>query len=417
MELQKYILKTCKDSKIASSVISYADTNQKNQALKNIIKIFDKEADFLISENQRDLIVSKKKGLSDALIDRLKVDKNTIKSMIQSIKEIIDLPDPIGSIDGMKYLPSGIKLGKMTTPLGVVGIIYESRPNVTSDASSLCIKSGNAVLLRGGSEAIHSNKAILFCIQEGLKQADLDQNIVQLITTTNRDAVGEMLKMSKYIDIIIPRGGKGLIQRINRNSTIPVIKHLDGICHLYVDDNYDKQMALKIADNAKTRRYGVCNALETLLVHQNIATDFLPDIYKIYKAKNVQMRGCKQTLSMLDIKKATNEDWVTEYLAAIISIKIVKNIDEAIWHINKYGSHHTDSIITNSYQKSNDFLRKVDSSSVMVNASTAFADGFEYGLGAEIGISTDKLHVRGPVGLKGLTCQKYIVLGEGQIRS
>jgi glutamate-5-semialdehyde dehydrogenase len=317
----------------------------------------------------------------------------------------------------MKYLPSGIRLGKMTTPLGVIGIIYESRPNVTSDAACLCIKSGNAVILRGGSEAIHSNEAILSCIQEGLEQAGLDKNIVQLIQTTDRDAVGEMLTMNEYIDIIIPRGGKGLIQRISTESKIPVIKHLDGICHLYVDDECDKKMALNIADNAKTRRYGVCNALETLLVHQNIATDFLPEIYKIYQNKNVEMRGCTKTLSIIDIKKAADEDWVTEYLAAIISIKVVKNMAEAIEHINTYGSHHTDSIITNNYQKSNNFLRKVDSSSVMVNASTAFADGFEYGLGAEIGISTDKLHVRGPVGVKGLTCQKSIGLGEGQSRA
>jgi glutamate-5-semialdehyde dehydrogenase len=327
------------------------------------------------------------------------------------------LPDPIGAITDMAYRPSGIQVGKMRVPLGVVGIIYESRPNVTVEAGSLCLKSGNACILRGGSESINSNRAIAACVRAGLKQAGLPEDAVQVIDTTDRAAVGLLVAMPEFVDVIVPRGGKGLIERIAAEARVPVIKHLDGICHVYVDDEADLQKALDIAFNAKCHRYGVCNAMETLLVHEKIAAQFLPAIKKRYDEQQVELRGCDKTRAILaGIKTATDEDWATEYLAPILAVKIVKDIDEAMTHINDYGSHHTDSIVTENFSKSRRFINEVDSSSVMVNASTRFADGFEYGLGAEIGISTDKFHARGPVGLEGLTSQKYVVLGDGQVR-
>ena len=341
--------------------------------------------------------------------------------MAEGLRQIATLPDPIGVISDLAYRPSGIQVGKMRVPLGVIGIIYESRPNVTADAAGLCLKSGNAVILRGGSEAIHSNQAIALCIKHGLEVAGLPATAVQVIETTDRAAVGELLRMKESVDVIIPRGGKSLIERISNESEVPVIKHLDGICHVYIDDDADKEKALSVAFNSKTQRYGTCNTMETLLLAESIAADILPDLTKMYLDKGVEIRACKQTLSLLqasniEVNAAVEDDWSTEYLAPILSIKMVQGIDAAISHINQYSSQHTESIVTENYTKSRQFLREVDSSSVMVNASTRFADGFEYGLGAEIGISTDKLHARGPVGLEGLTSQKYIVLGDGHIR-
>jgi glutamate-5-semialdehyde dehydrogenase len=337
--------------------------------------------------------------------------------MAEGLQQIAQLADPIGEISDMKYRPSGIQVGKMRVPLGVIGIIYESRPNVTADAAGLCLKSGNAAILRGGSEAINSNQAIAACVHAGLKAAGLPETAVQVVSTTDRAAVGELITMQEYVDVIVPRGGKELIERISREARIPVIKHLHGICHVYIDDEADIDKAIRIADNAKTHRYGVCNAMESLLVNTNIAAKVLPELCKIYLAKGVELRGDEAARKFVaQMKTATEEDWHTEYLAAILSIRVVANLDEAIAHIDKFGSRHTDSIVTENYTRAMRFLREVDSSSVMVNASTRFADGFEYGLGAEIGISTDKIHARGPVGLEGLTSQKYIVLGSGQIR-
>ncbi|NOR43046.1 MAG: glutamate-5-semialdehyde dehydrogenase, partial [Gammaproteobacteria bacterium] len=363
----------------------------------------------------------KKKGLDSALLDRLALTDERIVSMAEGLRQIAALPDPVGIISDLAYQPSGIQVGKMRVPLGVIGIIYESRPNVTADAAGLCLKSGNAVILRGGSEAIHSNQAIAACIKEGLELAGLPAEVVQVIETTDRAAVGELLRLKNSVDVIIPRGGKGLIERITNESEIPVIKHLDGICHVYIDDDADQEKALRVAFNSKTQRYGTCNTMETLLVAESVANEILPELAKMYVSEGVEMRGCEKTQALLkghaiDSTLAVEEDWSTEYLAPILSIKIVADIDAAIDHINQYSSQHTESIITENYTRSRRFLREVDSSSVMINASTRFADGFEYGLGAEIGISTDKLHARGPVGLDGLTSQKYIVLGDGHIR-
>jgi glutamate-5-semialdehyde dehydrogenase len=359
-------------------------------------------------------------ALDSALLDRLELNPERVAQMADGLQQIAALPDPVGEINDMNYQPSGIQVGKMRVPLGVIGIIYESRPNVTADAAALCLKSGNAVILRGGSEAIHSNLAIAKCITTGLEKSGLPAACIQLINTTDRAAVGELITLSEYVDIIIPRGGKGLIKRISGEATIPVIKHLDGICHVYIDSHADTQKAIDIAYNAKARRYGICGAMETLLVNQSIASQVLPELFKQYRVKGIELRACQRTLDLFSdnthLKAATEEDWQTEYLAAILSVKIVDDLDEAIAHINTWGSHHTDSIITQDTSAANRFMREVDSSSVMLNASTQFADGFEYGLGAEIGISTDKLHVRGPVGLEGLTCQKYIVIGDGHIR-
>ncbi len=405
----------------ASRAIGRASTAQKNQALIAIADRISEQADVLKEANALDLAAGKEKGLDAALLDRLELTDDRIQSMAEGLRQIASLPDPVGVISNMAYRPSGIQVGQMRVPLGVIGIIYESRPNVTADAAGLCLKSGNAVILRGGSEAIHSNQAIAECIKHGLEVAGLPADVVQVIETTDRAAVGELLRLKESVDVIIPRGGKSLIERISNESEVPVIKHLDGICHVYIDDEADKKKALDVAFNSKTQRYGTCNTMETLLVADSVASDILPELAKMYVEAGVELRGCDKTQSLLKDKKidvisAVDDDWSTEYLAPILSIKVVDNIDAAISHINQYSSQHTESIITENYTRSRQFLREVDSSSVMVNASTRFADGFEYGLGAEIGISTDKLHARGPVGLEGLTSQKYIVLGDGHIR-
>ena len=405
----------------ASRTIGRATTSQKNQALVAIANRISEQADALKKANAIDLTAGKEKGLDAALLDRLELNDDRIEAMAEGLRQIATLPDPIGIISNLAYRPSGIQVGQMRVPLGVIGIIYESRPNVTADAAGLCLKSGNAVILRGGSEAIHSNQAIALCIKFGLEVANLPADVVQVIETTDRAAVGELLRLKESVDVIIPRGGKSLIERISNESDVPVIKHLDGICHVYVDDDADKEKALSVAFNSKTQRYGTCNTMETLLLAESIAAKILPELANMYLDKGVEVRGCEKTLALLkanniDIVAALEEDWSTEYLAPILSIKIVPDLDAAISHINHYSSQHTESIITENYSKARQFLREVDSSSVMVNASTRFADGFEYGLGAEIGISTDKLHARGPVGLEGLTSQKYIVLGDGHIR-
>jgi glutamate-5-semialdehyde dehydrogenase len=376
------------------------------------------QAKVLKSENTLDLANGKEKGLDAALLDRLELTDSRIEAMAEGLEQIANLPDPIGEISNMRYLPSGIQLGQMRVPLGVIGIIYESRPNVTADAAGLCLKSGNATILRGGSEAIHSNQAIAQCIQSGLKQTDLPVEAIQVVETTDRAAVGELITMPDYVDVIVPRGGKSLIERISKDARVPVIKHLDGICHIYIDAKADLAMAEEIAFNAKCHRYGVCNAMETLLVDSSVAGDILPRLASRYQAESVELRGCERTQAILTgISAATDEDWDTEYLAPILSIRIVDGVDQAMDHIHQHSSAHTETIVTEDQAVARRFLAEVDSSSVMVNASTRFADGFEYGLGAEIGISTDKLHARGPVGLDGLTSQKWIVLGTGQVRT
>ncbi|MGZ3011008.1 glutamate-5-semialdehyde dehydrogenase, partial [Pseudomonas aeruginosa] len=368
--------------------------------------------------NEQDLAAGRANGLEPAMLDRLALTPARIDDMIEGLRQVATLPDPIGEIRDMRYVPSGIQIGKMRVPLGVVGIIYESRPNVTIDAASLCLKSGNATILRGGSEAIHSNQAIARCIQQGLAEAGLPAAAVQVVETTDRAAVGALISMPEYVDVIVPRGGKGLIERISREAKVPVIKHLDGICHVYIDVAADLDKAIRVADNAKTQRYAPCNTMETLLVHAGIAEQVLPPLATIYREKGVELRGDAATRALLgaDVLEATEEDWRTEYNAPILSIRIVDGLDAAIEHINTYGSQHTDAIITENFSDARRFLAEVDSASVMVNASTRFADGFEYGLGAEIGISTDKLHARGPVGLEGLTSEKYVVFGDGHVR-
>lgn len=412
-----YMQQLGKQARQASRILANTDTQQKNQALLYIAEALEANAATLKAENAKDLAAGRDKGLDDAMLDRLTVSDKTIASMAEGVRQVAGLADPIGTISDMNYRPSGIQIGKMRVPLGVVGIIYESRPNVTVDAAALCLKSGNATILRGGSEAIHSNRAIAECVKQGLAKAGLPSTAVQVIETTDRAAVGELLRMQDYVDVIVPRGGKSLIERVSRESKIPVIKHLDGICHVYIDDQADQTKAINVAINAKTHRYGVCNAMETLLVAEAIAPEVLPPLADQLLAKGVELRGCEQTRALLpSINAASEADWSTEYLAPILSIKVVPDMAAAIEHINHYGSHHTDAIITENFTRARQFLREVDSSSVMVNASTRFADGFEYGFGAEIGISTDKIHARGPVGLEGLTSQKYIVLGDGHIR-
>jgi glutamate-5-semialdehyde dehydrogenase len=402
----------------ASRVLARADTAMKNKALHFIADEIRKNAAELKQENDRDLQIGKDKGLEAALLDRLQLTDARIESMAEGLEQIATLADPVGEISNMTYRPSGIQLGQMRVPLGVIGIIYESRPNVTADAAGLCLKSGNATILRGGSEALYSNQAVAKCIHRGLEKAGLPITAVQVVETTDRAAVGQLITMPKYVDVIVPRGGKSLIERISQDAKVPVIKHLDGICHVYIDGAADLAMAEEIAFNAKCHRYGVCNAMETLLVEASIAEEILPRLAKRYLEESVELRGCENTLKILpDITKATDEDWDSEYLAPILSIRVVADIDVAMEHIHRHSSGHTETIVTEDYTKSRRFLAEVDSSSVMVNASTRFADGFEYGLGAEIGISTDKLHARGPVGLEGLTSQKWIVLGNGQVRS
>ncbi len=417
MDIKSYMQDLGLQARKAAQIISRTDSVKKNDALLKIADIINSNQAFIISENKKDLDAGKQNGLDLASLDRLTLTPVGINSMIEGLKQVAALPDPVGEISDLCYRPSGIQVGQMRVPLGVIGIIYESRPNVTIDAAALCLKSGNACILRGGSEAIHSNLAIASCITKGLEETGLPVETVQIVATSDRSAVGELITMKKYVDIIVPRGGKSLIERISKEATIPVIKHLDGICHVYIDDKADLDKAINIAINAKTHRYGVCNAMETLLVAEGIATKVLPLLSDIYLKKGVELRGCLKTCSLItQCSRATEEDWQTEYLAPILSIKIVHDMDEAMAHINKYSSSHTEAIVTEDYTRARRFLREVDSSSVMVNASTRFADGFEYGLGAEIGISTDKLHARGPVGLKGLTSLKYIVLGDGHIR-
>ena len=401
----------------SSRVLARAGTAIKNNALLAIASRLNDGRHNLLAANAVDMENGRSNNLDAALLDRLELNDERIDGMIEGLNQVAALQDPIGEITDMGFRPSGSQLGKMRVPLGVIGIIYESRPNVTIDAASLCLKSGNATILRGGSEAILSNQAIAACIANGLADAGLPESAVQVINTTDRAAVGELITMSDYVDVIVRRGGKGLIERISSDARVPVIKHLDGNCHLYVDDRADLKKALAIADNSKTHRYGVCNAMESLLIAEPVANNFLPELAKIYAEKNVELRGCGKSRAILEtIIEATEEDWAEEYLAPILSIKIVSGLDEAIEHINKYSSQHTESIVTEDFNRGRRFIAEVDSSSVMINASTRFADGFEYGLGAEIGISTDKIHARGPVGLEGLTSQKWVVFGDGQIR-
>lgn len=417
MNVKEYMIELGQQARAAARLVAKADSGVKNKALLAMADALDNSREALVEANEKDLAKARANGLEEAMVDRLALKPATIDTMIEGLRQVAALPDPVGAINGMSYRPSGIQVGKMRVPLGVIGIIYESRPNVTVEAASLCLKSGNATILRGGSEAIHSNQAVAECIRHGLQEAGLPANAVQVVETTDREAVGELITMPEYVDVIVPRGGKGLIERISRDAKVTVIKHLDGICHVYIDNDADKGKAINIALNAKTHRYGTCNTMETLLVNADVAGEILPELVERYIALGVELRGCEQTLALLPhLNAATEDDWSTEYLAPILAIKLVDGVDEAIAHINCYSSQHTDAIITENYSKSMAFLREVDSASVMVNASTRFADGFEYGLGAEIGISTDKIHARGPVGLDGLTSEKYVVLGTGQIR-
>lgn len=418
LDIKQYMSQLGQQARAAARELIKADTNKKNEALLAIaIAILDQRAT-LIAENEKDLAAGREKGLDDALLDRLALNDERINAMAEGVRQIAALADPVGEITDMKYMPSGIQVGQMRVPLGVIGIIYESRPNVTIDAAALCLKSGNAAILRGGSEAACSNQALAKCIISGLRTAGLPTTAVQVVEPTDREAVGELITMSDYVDVIVPRGGKSLIERISADAKVPVIKHLHGVCHVYIDGKADLDKAVKVAFNAKTQRYGTCNTMETLLVDKTVAALTLPRLAELYKKEGVELRGCDETRQILSgINSASEEDWDTEYLAPILSIRTVAGIDDAIEHIHKHSSGHTESIITEDLGKARRFLTEIDSSSVMVNASTRFADGFEYGLGAEIGISTDKIHARGPVGLHGLTSQKYIVIGDGHIRS
>jgi len=417
MSLEQEMVKLGQQAREAATVLRRSDTGLKNRALEAIAEQIEQNKAALTAANEKDMAAGKANGLDAAFLDRLELTPARIDAMLEGLRQVTALPDPIGEITDLKYLPSGIQVGRMRVSLGVIGIIYESRPNVTVEAAALCLKSGNAAVLRGGSEAFESNQAIAACIHAGLKAVGLPESCVQVLKTTDRAAVGALITMPDYIDVIIPRGGKGLIERISRDARVPVIKHLDGICHVYIDDKADIDKAVAVAVNAKTQRYGTCNTMETLLVAKAIAPQVLPSLATIYQEKGVELRGCAATCALLPAAtEATEEDWQTEYLAPILSIRIVPDLDAAIEHINHYSSQHTESIITEDFSRSRRFLAEVDSSSVMINASTRFADGFEYGLGAEIGISTDKFHARGPVGLEGLTSQKFVVLGDGHIR-
>ena len=417
MDIQTYIHGVGRAARAASRQLARADTAARDHALLAIAEAVERGRARLLDANAEDMARARAGGLEPALLDRLALTDKGVSAMAQGLREVAALPDPIGEISGLRFRPSGIQVGRMRVPLGVVGIIYEARPNVTADAAGLCLKSGNAAILRGGSEAQGCNQVVAACVHEGLRAAGLPETAVQVIETTDRAAVGELLAMKDHVDVIVPRGGKGLIERVSRESRIPVIKHLDGICHVYVDDRADLDKAVRIADNAKTQRYGTCNTMETLLVHAGIASRVLPPLADIYATKGVELRGCERARAIVPaMREATDEDWATEYLAPILAVRVVDDLDAAIEHINTWGSQHTDAIVTEDYSRARRFLREVDSSSVMVNASTRFADGFEYGLGAEIGISTDKLHARGPVGLEGLTSLKFVVLGDGQVR-
>ena len=415
-EIITYMDRLGSEAKEASVILSQATLEQKNEALARISEEIQLNRKAILEVNQADLAHAKEKSIGSALIDRLELNDSRIDSMISGLKVVSELPDPVGEITDLDPTPSGIEVSKMRVPLGVVGIIYESRPNVTADAAALCLKSGNACLLRGGSEAIQSNKLIWNCLQNGLIKSGLPKECIQLIETTDREAVKTLLHLDKYLDVIIPRGGKGLVKLITEESRVPVIKHLDGICHVYIDDSADLNKAEEIALNAKTYRYGICGAMETLLIHNKVASDVLPSLIGKLNAEGVEVRGCKKTTEFVEVSDATEEDWKTEYLAPILSIKVVESMNEAIDHIQKYGSHHTDSIVSEDLKKVDVFFKQVDSSSVMHNLPTCWADGFEYGLGAEVGISTDKIHARGPVGLEGLTSQKFIVKGNSELR-
>jgi glutamate-5-semialdehyde dehydrogenase len=417
MDIEAYMLNLGQQARAASRIIGAAETGTKSAALQAIAVRLDAARAALQAANERDLAAANHAGIEQPLIDRLVLDDSAIDRMIEGVREVDALADPVGAITDLDYRPTGIQVGRMRVPLGVIGIIYESRPNVTVDAAALCLKSGNACILRGGSEAIHSNRAIAECIDQGLADAGLPETAVQLVETTDRAAVGALLKLSEYVDVIVPRGGKGLIERITAETKIPVIKHLDGVCHVYIDDTADVGMALAVAVNSKTEKYAVCNAMETLLVSAPIAETVLPELGQRFSQAGVELRGCERTRACLqEATCATEDDWFDEYLAPILAVRVVDDLDAAIEHINWYGSAHTDVIVTNDYTRARRFLREVDSASVMVNTSSQFADGFEFGLGAEIGISTDKLHARGPVGLEGLTTQKFVVLGNGEIR-
>jgi glutamate-5-semialdehyde dehydrogenase len=422
MSVADYMQQLGAQAKAASKVLATAPTMAKNNALLSMANALNNARSALKTANQKDLSAAEKNGLDEAMLDRLRVTDEGIDAMVIGLRQVAELADPVGEISDMSFRPSGIQLGKMRVPLGVVGIIYESRPNVTVDAASLCIKSGNAAILRGGSEASHSNQAIAQCVQQGLLAAGLPIASVQVVETTDRAAVGELITLTEFVDVIVPRGGKSLIQRVSAEARIPVIKHLDGNCHVYIDDQADATKAINIAINAKTRRYGVCNAMESLLVAESRAEELLPQLFQALQEADIELRLCPQAMAQISsyqgkVVAATEDDWSTEYLAPVLSVKVVSNMEVAIEHINTYGSHHTDAIVSENYTKAREFMARVDSSSVMINASTAFADGFEYGLGAEIGISTDKIHARGPVGLEGLTSQKYVVFGDGHTRS
>jgi glutamate-5-semialdehyde dehydrogenase len=416
MNVEQYMLEVGQRARAASSLVAKADTSVKNATLLAIADALLAAKEEILTANALDMEAGRKRGLEPALLDRLAISEQSFATMIEGLNQVATLADPVGAVTDMRYLPSGIQVGNMRVPLGVIGIIYESRPNVTVEAASLCLKSGNAVILRGGSEAINANQAIAKCIGKGLRTQGLPADAVQVIETTDRAAVGLLITMPEYVDVIVPRGGKGLIERISKDAKVPVIKHLDGVCHVYIDSDADLDKAFAVALNSKTQRYGTCNTMETLLVNESVASDILPRLAVAYGEAGVELRGCEKTQKIIEAIAATEDDWYEEYLAPVLAIKIVMDVDTAIAHINKYSSQHTDSIVTENYTKSRQFLREVDSSSVMVNTSTRFADGFEYGLGAEIGISTDKLHARGPVGLNGLTSQKYIVLGDGHVR-
>ena len=417
-DIGAYMAELGRAARVAAAELAALPPERKNAALEAIASVLDRRRETILDGNRKDLEAAVASGLSNAMIERLELTEARIDAMIEGVHQVVKLADPVGEISELRFRPSGIQVGKMRVPLGVIGIIYESRPNVTVDAAALCLKSGNASILRGGKEALASNQAIYQCIREGLQQGGIADSAVQVVNTADREAVAQMLRLHDYIDIIIPRGGKALIERISQDSIIPVIKHLDGVCHVYIDDHADPEMAIDIALNAKTRRYGVCNAMETLLIAESVAARLMPDLIARFVDKGVELRGCERARRFDDqrIAAASEEDWYTEYLAPILSLRIVDGLDQAIEHINRYGSRHTDAIVSQHYGNARAFLRQVDSSSVMVNASTGFADGFEYGLGAEIGISTDKLHARGPVGLEGLTSQKYVVFGDGNIR-
>jgi glutamate-5-semialdehyde dehydrogenase len=423
MDIKTYMRDVGRQAREAARAIARADTNQKNKALLAMAAAIERDGGKLLAANALDMDAARARGLEPALLDRLALTDGTVAGMAEGLRQIATLPDPVGEMDDLKYRPSGIQVGKMRVPLGVIGIIYEARPNVTADAAGLCLKSGNAAILRGGSEAIHSNQAIAACVREGLQAAGLPDAVVQVIETTDRAAVGELITMRDYVDVIVPRGGKSLIERITAEARVPVIKHLHGNCHVYVDAGADAAKALRIVENAKTQRYGTCNTTESLLLARDVGAAVLPEIGRMLAVRGVEMRACPEALAILaaagvdGLKAATPEDWDEEYLAPVIAVKIVEDLDEAIRHINAHGSHHTDAIVTEDYARARRFLREVDSASVMVNASTRFADGFEYGLGAEIGISTDKIHARGPVGLEGLTSQKWVVLGDGHVRA